>query len=99
MDSKIQLDKFIDVMRSAHRETKYHERSETFKSLDKSFASTCIKVSSLIHLVLIFTLPFIYVISVEEGLEWDAHMIYCSFHFIIFLFQVFVIYRDKLHIA
>ena len=68
-------------------------------ALDKSFASTFINVCSLIHFVLIFTLPFIYVISVEEGFEWNAHIIYASFHIIIFLFQVFVIYRNKLAIA
>lgn len=70
-----------------------------FSDLDKSFAINCINVCSLVHLVLIFTLPFIYVISVEEGLYWDAHIIYASCHFIIFLIQVFVIYRSKYHIA
>ena len=45
----------------------------------------------LIHPILILTLPFVYVISVDDGLAWDAHIIYGSFHFVIFLLQVGII--------
>ena len=65
----------------------------------EAFLSIVIMVSPVIHLGLIFALPFIYFISVEEGLEWDAHIMYGSFHLVIFLLHVFVICMDPLRIA
>ena len=58
----------------------------TIKQIAQKCIVFAILASPVIHLILIFTLPFMFVISVEEGLEWDAHIIYAAFHFLILLF-------------
>ena len=39
-----------------------------------------IVVSTIIHLGVSFTLPFVYVIGVKDGLQWMAYYVYTPVH-------------------